>query len=147
MKINIKHYSELDVYELHEIYKARVDVFVVEQTCPYPELDGLDTDAYHVWLEDEGRLLAYLRVLPAGARFAEVSIGRVLSTVRRRGYGSAVLDSGIKCAVEKYNARRIRIEAQTYAAEMYRRAGFKQTSEEFLEDGIPHIEMLWESEP
>lgn len=146
MELNVKHYSCLDIYELHKIYKARVDVFVVEQNCPYPELDGLDLDAYHLWLEDDGELVAYLRVLPAGARFDEVSVGRVLSLRRREGHARRLLEAGIECAKREYGAAAIRIEAQTYAAELYRSVGFRQTSEEFLEDGLPHIEMLWEEE-
>ena len=145
MELFIKHYSCLDVYELHKIYKARVDVFVVEQSCPYPELDGFDLDAYHLWLEDAGELVAYLRVLPAGAKYREASIGRVLSLRRREGYATRLLEAGITAAREKFGATAIRIEAQTYAAELYRSVGFRQTSEEFLEDGIPHIEMLWEA--
>ena len=145
MELYIKHYSQLDIYELHRILKARIDVFVVEQTCPYPELDGLDLDAYHLWLEDGGELVAYLRVLPAGGRFKEVSIGRVLSLRRREGFARRLLTEGINVAVEKFGAVSIRIEAQTYAAELYRSVGFMQTSEEFLEYGLPHIEMLWEA--
>ena len=145
MELFIKHYSCLDVYELHKIYKARVDVFVVEQSCPYPELDGFDLDAYHLWLEDAGELVAYLRVLPAGAKYREASIGRVLSLRRREGYATRLLEAGITAAREKFGATAIRIEAQTYAAELYRSVGFRQTSEEFLEDGLPHIEMLWEA--
>ena len=119
---------------------------MVEQNCPYPEFDGLDLDAYHLWLEDDGELVAYLRVLPAGARFDEVSVGRVLSFRRREGHARRLLEAGIECAKREYGATAIRIEAQTYAAELYRSVGFRQTSEEFLEDGLPHIEMLWEKE-
>lgn len=143
MILKIKHFSELDIYELHELIRVRVDVFVVEQDCPYSELDGLDLDAYHLWLEDGGEVVAYLRVMRPGAKFEEASIGRVLCTRRRQGYASRLLDEGIRVATEIYNADSIRLEAQTYVTSLYEAAGFVQVTDEFLEDGIPHVGMLW----
>lgn len=143
MQLTIKHFSELTARELFEIYKLRVDVFVVEQNCPYHEVDEADTVAYHVWLGDENGIAAYLRVLPAGATFDEVSIGRVVSARRRMGLGTQIVAAGIAVAQEKLMADKIKIEAQTYARTLYEKLGFVQVGEEFLEDGIPHIPMLW----
>ena len=141
MKLIVKHFRDLSAGELFEIYKLRVSVFVVEQSCPYQKVDEADRSAYHLWLEDAGRIAAYARVLPAGCTFADVSIGRVIAAERRRGLGSRIVAAAIDTAREKFAARSITIEAQTYARALYEKAGFVQTSEEFLEDGIPHIQM------
>lgn len=141
MKIIVKHYKELTTDELYEILKIRVDVFVVEQKCPYPEVDGKDKNAYHILGYQNEKLVGYLRVLNRGVAFKNVSIGRVISLKRREGIGAALLRKGIEVAKEKYQADVIEIEAQTYAKEFYAKEGFVQTSDEFLEDGIPHIKM------
>lgn len=142
MKLTVKHFSELTAHELYEIYKLRTAVFVVEQNCPYQEVDEKDKNAYHVWLSQREEMIAYLRVLGPGVSYNEVSIGRVISARRRQGIGTMILREGIKVAKEKFGTGTIRIEAQTYARKLYENEGFVQTSEEFLEDGIPHIEML-----
>ena len=144
MKLIVKRFEELTAQELYEIFRLRVEVFVVEQMCIYQEVDGKDKHAYHVWLEEDGQILAYLRVLDAGVSYDEVSIGRVIAAKRRQGYGSRIVAEGIRVAKEKLGARAIRIEAQTYARSLYEKLGFVQTSEEFLDDGIPHIQMLLE---
>ena len=139
MELTVKRFDELDIFELYEILKLRVDVFVVEQNCPYPEIDGRDKTAWHVSLREGGRLLAYLRVLPRGE--GEAAIGRVLAVERRRGFGTKVVEEGIRVAREKLGAGRIYLEAQTYARGLYEKLGFRPCGEEFLEDGIPHIPM------
>ncbi|MBP5328178.1 MAG: GNAT family N-acetyltransferase [Bacteroidales bacterium] len=144
MELNVKQYKELTLDELHDIYRYRVSVFVVEQNCPYQEIDGNDKVSWHLWLEDKGEMVAYLRVLPAGTTFEDVSIGRMICTRRRQGLATQLLREGIKLAVEKFHAERITIEAQVYARGLYEKVGFVQTSDEFLEDGIPHIKMTLE---
>ena len=144
MEFIIKRFEELTLYELYEILKVRVSVFVVEQECTYQEVDEKDKNAYHVFVKDNEVIKAYLRVLDKGISFDEVSIGRVLTTERGIGLGDKILEKGIEVAREKMNADKIRIEAQCYAKGFYERFGFKQVSDEFLEDGIPHIEMLLE---
>ena len=141
MKLIIKHFNELSAQELFDIYKLRVAVFVVEQNCPYQEIDEADKKAYHVWLKDETGIQAYLRVLPKGVTFPEVSVGRVIAVRRRCGLGSRILAEGIKLAKERFGAEVIVIGAQVYARGLYEKAGFVQSSPEYLEDGIPHIEM------
>ena len=143
MELICKHFTQLTRDELFEIYKLRVAVFIVEQQCAYPEVDDADRQAYHIWLRDGDGIQAYLRVLPAGATFDTVSIGRVIAVKRRCGLGSRIVAEGIRAAKEKFGARVITIEAQTYAKGLYEKAGFIQSSEEFLEDGIPHIQMVW----
>ena len=101
MEKKLKKYNELTADELYDIMKLRVDVFVVEQNCPYHELDGLDKIAYHLWLEDSDGIAAYLRILPPGAAFGDPALGRVISARRRCGVGSVLLNEGIE-AVRKY---------------------------------------------
>ena len=137
MEICIKKFDELSLYDLYEILKLRVNVFVVEQNCPYSELDDIDKDAFHVYLKDDDGIQAYLRVYENNG----IRIGRVLSLKRRQGMGTNVLNEGIRVAKDLLSAKTITIEAQTYARKMYENAGFVQTSEAFLEDGIEHIRM------
>lgn len=144
MKLYIKRFDELSLRELYEILKLRSDVFVVEQNCVYPDLDDYDQDAWHVFMRDEDGIQAYLRVLNRGTKFDDVSIGRVISMKRRCGLGTRIMRTGILVAREKLSAQRITLEAQVYARSLYEKLGFVQTSEEFLEDGIPHIRMTLE---
>ena len=144
MKTILKKFSDMTVDELYAIMKLRVDVFVVEQNCPYHELDGLDIEASHLWLEDDQGIAAYLRILPPGAAFPEPALGRVISARRRCGVGSVLLEEGISAVQQLYGSSAITIEAQVYAKPFYEKAGFFQVSEPFDEDGIPHIRMRWE---
>ena len=142
MKLICKHFNDLTAKELYEILRLRVNVFVVEQNCSYPEVDGKDLDAWHLWFEDEDGIAGYLRLLAPGVSFKEASIGRVIAKKRRCGIGSKLMQAGIEKMKEVYGDTDIRIEAQVYAREFYEKAGFVKVSEEFLDDGIPHIEML-----
>ena len=142
MILQIKRFDELTAAELYRLLKLRVDVFVVEQNCPYPELDDLDQGALHLWLEDETGILAYLRVLDRGAESEYVSIGRVVARERRRGLGTRILRAGLRAARERFGAEAVYLEAQTYAVGLYEKQGFRIISDEFLLDGIPHVKML-----
>ena len=144
MELIVKHFSELSAEELFAIYKLRVSVFIVEQACPYQEVDDADKSAYHVWLQDEDGIEAYARVLPAGVAFPTAAFGRVIAVKRRCGLGTKIVAAAIETARDKLDADMINIEAQTYARGLYEKAGFRQISEEFLEDGIPHIRMQLE---
>ncbi len=142
MEVIVKKFSELSTDELYSILELRVAVFVVEQECHYLEVDGLDREAVHVWLEEDGRILAYLRVMDRGVESEYVSIGRLLAARRREGLGSRVLSEGIRVAKEYFGADKIYLEAQVYAKGLYEKQGFRAVSEEFLLDGIPHVKML-----
>ena len=146
MILQVKRFEELTAAELYAILKLRVNVFVVEQNCPYPELDDLDQQALHVWLEDEEGIEAYLRVLDKGVKSPHAAIGRVVAVKRRMGLGTQIVQAGIKAAREYFGADAVYLEAQTYARGLYEKLGFHQISEEFLEDGIPHIQMLLTAE-
>lgn len=147
MDVVVKRFEELSAEEIYEILKVRVAVFVVEQNCAYQEIDDKDKYSYHVFLKDDTGIQAYLRVIDKGVSFEDVSIGRVLTLKRGCGLGKRILLEGIKVAKEKMKADRIKINAQSYTKEFYEKAGFKQVSEEFLEDGIPHIQMVLEFNP
>ena len=141
----IKQFCELTPYELYAAMKLRVDAFVVEQQCPYEELDNRDQEAIHLWLEEADGIQAYLRVLKPGVEADCFAIGRVVSAKRGRGLARMILEEGISYIEDEFDARRIYLEAQTYARGLYEKAGFRQISEEFLLDGIPHIRMIRES--
>ena len=142
MVLITKRFEELNTSELYEILKLRVAVFVVEQNCPYPELDDLDQTALHVWLQDEGGIQAYLRIMPKNEEREYVSIGRVIAVNRRQGHATRLVTDAIGLAQEHFKADRIYLEAQVYAKELYARLGFREISDVFLEDGIPHVKML-----
>ena len=144
MEIVVKHFKELTLEELYEILKIRAEVFVVEQDCAYQDLDDIDQDAYHVYLKENDKMIGYLRVIDKAKRLDEVSLGRVVSLKRRCGLGTALMKAGIAVAKEKYGAMKIKIGAQLYAKPFYEQVGFYQISDEYLEDGIPHIYMLYE---
>jgi ElaA protein len=136
--------GELSALQLYAILAAREAVFVVEQQCPYQELDGLDSSARHLvgWLG--GNVAAYVRVLPPGLRFAEASLGRLMTdaSLRRQGLGRQALDRALALVQASYPEAALRISAQNYLEGFYRAYGFERCSEAFLEDGIPHVEML-----
>ena len=138
-----KLFRELTVDELYELLRVRAEVFVVEQDCVYQDLDGDDQVSVHLWLTDGGKVVALCRVCPAGTHMEEVSIGRVITTERGKGYGKRIMLEGTKVAQEHFNAKRIDIEAQEYARGFYEQVGFRQSSEPFILDGIPHIRMTW----
>lgn len=141
MEIFVKPFEELDINELYEILRLRVDVFVVEQNCPYPEIDGRDLDAIHIYLEDAGEILAYARLYEEDG---QVHLGRVIAKKRRKGYGSLIIKEAIEAAKNFYQAKQIHIEAQIYAESFYEKAGFVQISQPFFLDGIEHVKMVLE---
>ncbi|MFL6550678.1 MAG: GNAT family N-acetyltransferase [Povalibacter sp.] len=136
--------SELSAIQLYAIFAARQAVFVVEQTCAYQDLDGLDFGADHLigWNGDE--VAAYLRILDPGIRFSEPSIGRVLTTrnFRSSGVGRALMRLALERTDARFPRMSVRISAQAHLESFYGSLGFSTASEPYLEDGIPHVEML-----
>lgn len=135
-------FDELTTRQLYAITALREQVFVVEQNCPYLDADGIDLASRHLWAEQKGgAVVAYLRIVPAGVKFAEVSLGRVITaaSVRRTGLGRELMRRGI-AAVGGDTV--IRISAQAYLERFYGEFGFVRASELHDIDGIPHIEML-----
>jgi ElaA protein len=140
-----KSFSELSVAELYEILALRQRVFVLEQTCLYNDLDGLDDRCDHLWTRGgDGALAAYLRILPPGLSYPEPSLGRVLvaATARGTGAGRELMREGLARARARYGDVPIRIGAQAYLEKFYGDLGFRRASEDYVEDGIPHLEMV-----
>ena len=141
MQTHIQKFTQLSTRELYQIYKLRVDVFVVEQQCPYHEIDDIDLESYHIYLQDDNsKILSYCRLYQQNNTY---HIGRVISSTRRKGYGTQIMETALEFAEQTLHADSIIIEAQTYAKNFYEKLGFTQTSEPFDEDGIPHIQMKY----
>ncbi len=138
-----KRFQELSTDELYELLRVRSEVFVVEQDCVYQDLDGDDQQAIHLWMTVADKIVAMARVCPAGTHMPEISIGRVITTERGKGYGNLIMLRAIEAATQCFGATQIDIEAQEYAREFYEGIGFRQSSETFMLDGIPHIKMTW----
>ncbi len=144
LSILIKTFEELTTAELYQILELRSEVFVVEQDCVYQDLDGKDQKALHVIGSIEGKLVAYTRIFKSNDYFKEASIGRVVvsPTERKYGYGLEIVRAAILAVEAYYNEKRIRISAQKYLIRFYNNLGFKEVGEEYLEDGIPHLQMI-----
>lgn len=140
----IKSFEEITTSELYEIIKARVDVFVVEQNCPYPDLDDYDQKALHLWAEQDQKVLAYCRIFNKGIKYPETSIGRVLTTEKGRGksMGKQLIQYAVETIENRFRTSEIRISAQDYLLRFYSGFGFEDTGKKYLEDNIPHTEMF-----
>ena len=142
METVIKSFDEFNTRELYDILRARSEVFVVEQSCVYQDLDGIDQRAIHMYTADESGIEAYLRLFMKDDESKTVQIGRVLTVKRGCGLGLPLLIKAIEVARERLCAKIIYLEAQVYAIGFYEKAGFSVSSAEFLEDGIPHVQMI-----
>lgn len=141
-------FADLSAAALYEVLRKRQDVFILEQTCLYPDMDGLDPGAHHLlgWRDMDGKreLAAYMRVLAPGARYDEMSLGRVLTApaARGTGIGRELLAQGIAHAERQHPGHSIRIGAQQHLERFYAGFGFVTVSQPYDEDGIMHIDML-----
>ena len=140
-----KHFASLTTQELYTILSLRSEVFVVEQNCVYLDTDNKDPDAWHLCGWENDTLVAYVRILAQGVSYEEASIGRVLTNpaFRKLGYGVELMKVAIDKTLQQYGVEQIKIGAQLYLLNFYSSLGFTQTSEVYMEDGIPHIEMLY----
>ena len=136
-----KSFKELTVDELYELLRVRSEVFVVEQDCVYQDMDNDDQKSIHLWLTVADKVVALARVCPAGTHMKRLSIGRVITTERGKGYGKLIMLYAIDAVKEHFDAKLIDIEAQEYAKGFYESVGFRQSSDTFMLDGIPHIRM------
>jgi len=140
-------FEQLDVHTLYQLLKLRVDVFVVEQQCLYAELDGLDTRPGTRHLlgreSNSGNLVACLRILPPGLVFSEVGLGRFVvdGSYRGKGVGHQLLEQAFLQVRQVWSGENIRISAQVYLKKFYTSHGFKIISKDYVEDGIPHVDM------
>ena len=141
MELTVKKFNELTLNELYEILKARIQIFTVEQNCPYQDLDGKDIDCYHVFYSENGKILAYCRIAPKGLIYENVTIGRVITVARGTGLGKKLMHAAFETAKEKFSAATVSIGAQIQAQGFYEKCGFIPTDKKYTEDGIPHVMM------
>lgn len=142
----VKSFNELSPAELYKILRLRNEVFVVEQNCPYQDTDNKDLKCYHLMLLKGDELMAYARLVPQGLSFPQMSIGRVVTNPKARGTGAGriLMDTAIEHCHKLFGEGSIKIGAQAYLINFYSSLGFKQISEVYDEDGIPHIDMIRE---
>ena len=145
LNIYFRSYNELTKHELFDIYCLRQEVFIVEQNCVYQDIDKKDHHSYHLMAYDNQILVAYLRIVHPGISYSEASIGRVLTKMshRRRGISKKIIKSAIQKVKDLYNNSNIRISAQEYLIPFYTSLNFVALGEVYLEDDIPHIEMIY----
>ncbi|MFB6306545.1 MAG: GNAT family N-acetyltransferase [Flavobacteriales bacterium] len=147
MKWRTYTFHEFQLKDLYEILKLRTEIFVKEQECPYQEIDDRDDSAYHITGKEEGELIAYARVLPAGMEFPEVSIGRVAVRMdqRKKGFGDEIFKKTLNTVKNKFGEVPIMLCAQTYLVDFYEKYGFEKVGKEFVLDGIEHVKMKVEN--
>ena len=146
MQLNwiLKKFEELTAVELYAIMQLRNEVFVLEQNCVYQDADDKDQASLHFCGWDADKLVAYTRIIPPGISYAEASIGRVVTSpaYRKTGAGRELMKQSISHTFSRFNCTAIKIGAQVYLTKFYQSLGFVQSSKEYLEDGIPHIEKI-----
>ncbi len=144
MIVTCKRFSWLTQAELYAILRLRAEVFVVEQNCAYQDVDGQDQDAWHMLGFVDDDLAAYARILKPGTQHTEPAIGRVVTSPKYRGkkLGKEIFAASLNQIKTLFPEQNVRIMAQVYLVNFYADFGFKIASEEFLEDGIPHVEMI-----
>lgn len=140
----IKKFNDLSTAELYAIMQLRNEVFVVEQNCVYQDADNKDPSSLHFCGWNGSKLVAYTRIIPPGIAYAEASIGRVVTSPahRKTGLGRLLMGKSIELTLSTFNCTSIKIGAQLYLTQFYSSLGFTQSSQQYLEDGIPHIEMI-----
>ena len=143
-QFTLKAFKDLSVDELYQILQLRETVFVVEQNCVYHDIDGLDTQCYHLFAMNEAKIIAYARLVPEDFKFDVPSIGRVIcdETYRGKGLGQALMLKAIEATTDIFKCHEIKISAQIYLLRFYSNFGFKSISEPYDEDGIEHVDMI-----
>lgn len=146
MNIECKSFNDLSLNQLYDILQLREEVFEIEQSCIYPDMDNKDKQAHHLMLYKDERLLAYARLLNKGISYTDYSsIGRVCthSSVRKEGYGKQIMEEAIQRSKTLFSdTKTIKISAQSYLLKFYSKLGFTAIGDEYLEDDIPHIGMI-----
>ncbi|MFM7710688.1 MAG: GNAT family N-acetyltransferase [Ferruginibacter sp.] len=137
-------FDELSAEQLYALLRLRATVFIVEQQCVYQDLDNKDQSSLHLLGYQAETLVAYARILPPGLSYREASIGRVVTSpqARKHGFGKGLMKEAIRFCQHRYHGVGIRISAQEYLLGFYGDLGFEAVGEPYLEDGIPHVEMI-----
>jgi ElaA protein len=146
MEFIIKSFKEFTIHELYEILQLRSEIFVVEQDCVYQDIDFKDQKSLHVFSRKNNKIVSYTRIFKPGDYFKNASIGRVLvlASERKFGYGHDVMKAAIIAIESHFKTNIITISAQEYLKKFYEVHHFTQVGSGYLEDGIPHIEMIRE---
>lgn len=144
MNSHLKKFNELSVTELYKIVTLRNQVFVVEQNCAYLDTDDYDQEAYHILIWHENVLVAYARIIKPGVKYTNSSIGRVVvnQNHRKLNLGHLLMTYAVKAVNELFKNCDITISAQAHLQHFYNKHGFETISDEYLEDNIPHVEMV-----
>ena len=145
MKTHIIHFKDLSVSQLYNLLQLRSEVFIVEQNIIYNDLDNKDKVSYHLVIEEDDIIVSYLRIIPAGISYDEVSIGRVATKKEFRGKGLSknLLNVAIGFIINEMNEKEIKISAQAYLQLFYESLGFKPISDIYIDEGIEHIKMIY----
>lgn len=140
----IRPFGELSAGEYHRIVRAREAVFFLEQHITAPDADAVDPQSVFLWMEDGERVVAFLRLIPAGIVYAEASVGRVLvdADYRHRGLCRRLMGEALRYIARQWGPQPVRISAQKRLADFYASLGFETVSGEYPEAGIPHVKML-----
>lgn len=146
MKTLIKSFHELTKNELYDLLELRCEVFVVEQNCPYQDLDRKDQEAFHLMVYQGDKLMAYTRIFNAGIIYQEAAIGRVVTSPSARNLklGHQIMKESMEFIRTNLKCSAIRLSAQTHLEKFYEQCGFQPTGKYYLEDDIPHSEMLFQ---
>ena len=145
MKWSLKKFFELTNEEVYKILKLRNEIFIVEQSCPYMDCDGKDEESYHLFAEDGKDIIAYLRIVKKGIIYDDVAIGRVCvnKKYRKNNLGREMILRAISFIENELKEKKIKIQAQSYLYDFYKSLGFNEISDTYLEDGISHIDMIY----
>lgn len=145
MEWKYKQFAELSAAELHEILKLRQDIFIIEQTCIYPDIDGKDKTSMHLFaVDDDNSICAYMRIIAPGLQYQEAALGRILTVQNARGtgLGKVLLEKGIETIEREFPGQSIKISAQQHLERFYQSFGFVTSSKPYDDDGIMHIDMV-----
>ncbi len=146
MNFEIKAFDSLSLHEFHDLVALRIQVFVIEQNCPYQDLDGKDKKSFHfIGRDNDSVIKATARILPAGISYPEVAIGRVVIDPSERGTGAGhdLMRSCMEFIENQFGKVPVRLSAQSHLEKFYMHHQFVSAGKEYLEDGIPHVEMLY----
>lgn len=141
-----KTFDQLTTLELYRILRLRSEVFVVEQQCIYQDIDNKDFSAVHLFLTENNEIVAYCRLLPQGVSAPEAAIGRIIVAPSHRGKNLSrlIMQQAMEIAINDWQQKRIYIQAQAHLTKFYHSLGFISSSDAYLEDGIPHFDMVWQ---
>lgn len=144
MEFIVKAFHDLTLNDFHDIIALRIEVFVIEQNCPYQDLDGKDKVGFHLLVKQDGKIIGTTRILPQGVSYPEVSIGRVVIAKSHRmlKIGHQLMEKSMEFVYQYFGLVDVKLSAQKHLEKYYNHHGFLSTGKEYLEDGIPHVEMI-----